>query len=225
MSENENPQTAAANNTDSKPIKKATIRLSQRELNIITLCVVGAIVGLLGFMGFRVVMSFKSQHDIVVGQDNLQSIYKAMRGYAQDWDNHLPPAKVWSDAMQGYLTSSGKPGGADAFLKGPGDTGDVGYVYNDEAEGYNEETGRFDARPGDPRSPVESDKLILLIERVGVPRNAHISLPPQGNAAGEAKLFKELAFVHGSDDSKNATTLVLFANGTIKRYLRGDFKK
>lgn len=208
------------------PKRKATVRLSQRELSRISLAVVLVIVGLLLFGLFRVFQGFKSSRDIVIAQDNLLALHKAMRQYAGDWDNRLPDAEKWRDSTLGYLSAPPhKPGGAMAYLHGPGDNGTVGYVYNDLASGYNVETGKTSKEKTGVEMPVDPSRLVVLIERPDAPDNAHVRIPPQGNAQGEAALYKELTFPHNSQDEVNATTLVLFADGSVSRLLRRDFKK
>ncbi len=208
--------TTAAPVTPPRPEKKATLRLGQRELSLISLAVILLITGALVFGGYRLFVSFRSQRNIVMAQSNLVALYKAMRGYAQDWDYRLPPADTWTDAVQGYLPSPpGMPGGKEAYLHGPSDLGEVGYVYNDLAAGYNLE------RPELQKS-ASPNRLVLLIEKPGAGRNAHAVIPPQGNAQGEAALAKMLSFPHYADDAERATTLILYADGHIERPIRRD---
>lgn len=213
MSDLETPKVAA------RPERKATLRLSQRELSRISLAVVLVIVAALGLAGYRVFVNFKSQRDIVIGKSNLLAIYKALRGYSLDYEGRLPPAETWTDVALGYLSASpGTPGGKEGLLHGPGDGETIGYVYNDQAAGYNLETGKdADGNLLDP------SRVVLLIERPGAQANTHVKIPPQGSAQGEQALFKELAFPHYEDDTRNATTVILFANGNIVTRTRRDF--
>jgi hypothetical protein len=98
---------------------KATWRLGQRELARLTMAVIAVIVLGLVYGGWKAVEGFKTKRDLVIAQDNLLNLYRAMRGYALDYDSKLPPAETWSVAVLGYLNSSqGRPGGRDAYLKG-----------------------------------------------------------------------------------------------------------
>ena len=93
---------------------KATWRLGQRELARITMAVIAVIVLGLVYGGWKAVEGFKTKRDLVIAQDNLLNIYRAMRGYAMDYDSKLPPADSWSDAVLGYLNSSqARPGGRE----------------------------------------------------------------------------------------------------------------
>src|SRR5947207_3932288 len=130
-----NPDTSVAT---SRPERKATVRLGQRELSFISLAVILLITGTLLFGCYRAFLSFKAHRDTVIAQDNLLALYKAVRGYAMDYDGHLPPAEIWTESVAGYLSAPpSKPGGKLSYLHGPGDKGQVGYVYNDLASGYN----------------------------------------------------------------------------------------
>ena len=212
MSETETPEF--------KP--KATLRLGQRELTRLTIAVIAVIV--MGFLygGWKAVQGFKTKRDLVIAQDNLLNLYRAMGSYAQDYDSKLPPAESWSDGILGYLSASqARPGGREAFLTGTSELGPVGYVYNDAASGYNlEPTGK----ENDRQRKILPHDLILLIERVGAPRNAHVSLPPQDTVAHEQELAKEMSFPHDAEDDKNASTLVLYADGHITTLTRQDLK-
>jgi hypothetical protein len=212
MSETETPEF--------KP--KATLRLGQRELTRITMAVIALIVAGLLYGGWKAVEGFKSKRDLVIAQDNLLNLYRAMGSYALDYDSKLPPAETWADAVTGYLNSSqGRPGGKEAYLKGTSELGPVGYVYNDAASGYNlEPNGKEDDR----QRKIDPSHLILLIERVGAARNAHAYLPPQDSVSHEEELAKQLSFPHYADDEKNAATLILYANGNIVTLTRQDIK-
>ena len=192
------------------------MRLSQRELSRISLAVVALIVCVLGFLGFRAMMGFKANHDVLIAKENMHSIHKAFYAYAQDWDQHLPPADRWTDSIAGYLSSSGQPGGPKASLHGPGDGRQLTYVYNDLASGQSLD-------PADKHA-IDPSRLVLLIERPGAEPNAHVVIPPQINRQAEQALFKELSFPHGSDDAENASTIILFANGNSRVVTRRDFK-
>lgn len=201
---------------------KATWRLGQRELARLSMAVIAVIVVGLLYGGWKAVEGFKTRRDLVIAQDNLLNLYRAMRGYALDYDSKLPPAENWSDAVLGYLNSSqARPGGREAYLTGTSDLGPVAYVYNDAASGYNlEPNGKEDDR----QRKIDPSHLILLIERVGAPRNAHAYLPPQDSVPHEEELAKQLAFPHYADDDKNAATVVLYADGNIVTLTRQDVK-
>ena len=212
MSEMETPQEKG----------KATLRLGQRELSRLTLAVIVVIVAGLLYGGWKAVEGFKTRRDVVIAQDNLLNIYRAMRGYSLDYDSKLPPAATWSDDVIGYLNSSqARPGGKEAYLTGTSDLGPVAYVYNDAASGYNlEPNGKADDR----RNKIDPHDLILLIERVGAPRNAHVNLPPQDSLSNKEELVKQMSFPHYADDDANASTLVLYADGNIVTLTRQDMK-
>ena len=215
-----NPMPAARS---PRPEKRATVRiqLAQHQLTRLSLVVVVVVGLLVAVFGYRVFKGFKSQRDIVIGKQNLLALYKAMGGYAQDWDGHLPPADTWTDAVQGRLSAPpGTPGGKDAYLHGPGDGETVSYVYNDLAANQSLEA----STEAEARKAIDPSRLVLLIERPGAARNAHVSIPPQGDPAGDAALAKSLSFPHFSDDPNEATTVVLYANGHIDTIKKKDLR-
>jgi hypothetical protein len=204
-----------------RPEKKATLKLAQRELTRISTAVVVVIVLILCVAAYRTYKNFKAQRDIVIARGNLLALYKAFSNYAQDWDGKLPPADRWTDAIAGYLSASpGTPGGAMSYLHGPGDHGTLGYVYNDLAAGFDlDPTGeQYRKQKIDPR------ELVLLIEKPDAEPNAHVAILPQGTDVGEEALAKLLAFPHYEDDLNNATSVVIFANGTPVTLTRRDLK-
>ena len=97
----------------------------------------------------------------------------------------------------------------------------MGYVYNDDASGYNLEPN---GKENDRQRKIDPHNLILVIERVGAQRNAHAYLPPQDSASHEDELAKQLTFPHDAGDDKNASTLVLYADGNIVTLTRQDVK-
>ncbi len=201
---------------------KATWRLGQREMTRISLGVIALIVMGLLYGGWKAVEGFKTKRDLVIAQENMRSLYQAMRSYALDSDSKLPPAENWADSVLGYLSSSqARPGGKEAYLIGTSELGTVGYVYNDAAAGYNlEPSGKEDDR----QRKIDPSHLILLIERVGAPHNAHAYLPPEDSIPHQEELLKQLAFPHDADDDKNATTKILYADGNIVTVTRQDMK-
>ncbi len=205
-----------------RPERRATLRLGQRELGAISITVILVIVAALGLAGYRIFLGFKSTRDLVIADSNLHALYSAMQRYSEDWDDRLPSAPDWTDKVAGYLSAPpNTPGGAQSYLHGSGDSVAVGYVYNDLAAGYNlRPTGT-----NDRQRQIDPGQLVLLIERPDAPRNAHVAIPPQGSAQGEQALYHELAFPHFADDTKEATTVVLFANGSLRRYKRLDFTR
>lgn len=202
---------------------KATLRLGQRELARISLGFIVLIVMGLLYGAWKGVQGFKSKRDIVIAQDNLHNLYTAMQsGYALDNNSKLPPAESWADDVIGYLSASqARPGGKEVYLTGTSELGNVGYVYNDLAAGYNlEPNGKED----DKRRRIDPHDLILLIERVGAPHNAHAALPLQNSVDHQEELLKQLNFPHNIDEGDNAVTLILYADGHITTSLRRDFK-
>ena len=214
-----------------RPERKATKRLGQRELSRISLGVVLLVVLGLVLGGIRVFSNFKSQRDIVMAQTNLLKLWQAMRGYSEDWESRLPPAELWTDSIAGFLSAPpNTPGGALSYLHGPGEGETVGYVYNDLLTGYDlQPTGRVgeDDQPAKkhPLADVNPKNIVVFIEQPGAPPNAHAPIPPLSNSQAEEALGKQLSFPHFSGDEKNATTMVLFADGSIRRMLRQDFAK
>jgi hypothetical protein len=202
-----------------RPERRATLRLGQRELSRLTLLIVVAVLVPLGWGLFRVYKNFKSQRDVVIAHDNMVRLIKAFRGYAADWDGAMPKPDRWADSIGGYIqVPPDTPGGKLGALEGPGDgIEQIRYVYNDLAAGYNFE--KPDKRYGDP------SEIVLLFERPGAPLNAHVSIPPQvpGERASESAFYKQLAFPHYADAGDNATTVVLYLSGTIRRLRRADF--
>ncbi len=208
--------------TPVRPELKATLRLGQRELSVLTALVILLILGALGFGIYRSAVSFKSRRDVVVTQTNMHALYLAMRSYSLDWDNRLPPADQWTDKVAGYLSSPpNTPGGPQAYLRGSGDDGPVGYVYNDVASNYLLEPN------GEPSKGKRIDPadLVLLIERPNVGRNAHTPIPAQVNEQAMDDLLKSLTFPHYADDPKNAETVILFADQSVQTRIRQDFRQ
>jgi hypothetical protein len=207
------------------PHRNATVRLSQRELTRISCGVVAFIMLVLGFLGYRAMLGFKANHDLLIAKENLHRLHQALYNYAQDWDQRLPPAEHWSEAISGYLSSSsGQPGGPLASLHGPGDGAKIGYVYNDLAAGYSLESGKRDSAGHGERNAVDGSRMVLLIERPGAGEDEHVVIPPQGNATADKALFELLAFPHGADDAEHAATVVLYANGSQSVLIRRDFR-
>ncbi len=205
-----------------RPERKATLKLGQRELSLISIGVVAFVVIGLLLGGYRTYKNFKSQRDIVINQSNLHSLFTALQQYAQDYDGVLPPADRWLDAISGYIAvPQGTPGGVAGILQGPGDEGSVGYVYNEEAAGYNLEPK---AEKEDRQRGLPPKYLPLLIERPGAERNAHEKLGTTDTAEHEAAFAKSLQFPHYSADPDNAATVILLATGSIQRSIRRDFQ-
>lgn len=205
----------------SAPRRKATMRLSQKELSQISLAVVIFVIAVLGLIGYRAMLGFRTNHDLLIAKQNLHQLHEAFYGYAQDWDQRLPQTERWTDAIFGYLSGSGQPGGPQSALHGPGDEGTVTYVYNELAAGYSLESGKL---AGNGRSYSPS-KIVLLIERAKVGPNTHVMIPPQVNPDAEQALYKELQFPHGADDPETASTVVLYADGSQKVWTRHDLKQ
>ena len=207
-------------NVPVRPERKATIKLGQRELSRISLAVVLLIVTGLLFGVYRLFMGFKSQRDITVSQANLRAIHVALSNYAQDWNERLPPAERWQETLALYLPASGSGSGSRASVfQAQGDDGAVGYVYNELAAGYNLEPKRDDDR----QKLVAPNQLVLVIEKANAPLNAHVLIPAQGSAQGETALFHALEFPHYAADPEKATTVVLFANGSVLRRTKQDY--
>jgi hypothetical protein len=213
------PDSRRAGNSG-RPEKKATLRLSQRELTRLSTTVVLILVLLMLYGGYRAFLNFKAGRDAVIARDNLHRLHGAFKAYAQDWDGRLPPAANWTEAIQGYLTAPpGTPGGPASYLQGPGDGETVRYVYNELAAGYNLEPTRPEE---DRQKDLPPDQLVLLIEQPGAKPNATNKIPPQNSAQAEDELFKQLNFPHNAGDMEKATTVVLYASGRIKYIIRKD---
>ena len=204
-----------------RPERKATIRLGQRELSRISLTVILLISAGLLFAGYRLFLGFKSQRDITLARANLHTISVGLSAYAQDWNGKLPPAERWQETVAGFLPSSGgRNSGAGSVYSAPGDGADVGYVYNELAAGYNLEPTD---KEHDRQKKLPLDQLILVIERTGAPLNSHVLIPAQGDAQGEAALYKVLDFPHNASDPQKATTVLLYANGSVVTRTKQDF--
>ncbi|HZT41234.1 MAG TPA: hypothetical protein VFA07_03550 [Chthonomonadaceae bacterium] len=204
-----------------RPERRATLRFRQREMSRLSLAISLLVVAGLIFGGYRVFLNFKSQRDIVIAKNNLRVLYQAMHLYAQDHDGHLPPAQTWTDSIEGYLSAPpGTPGGRESYLHGPGDDAVVGYAFNDLAGNYNLEPNGKEAE-----KQIPDDELPLLIEMPDAPRNAHVLIPPQGNAQGVEALAKILAFPHYASDPKKATTCLIMTSGSMETYTRQDLSQ
>lgn len=217
--------------TPPRPERKATLRLGQNQLNLLSLSVVLLVIGGLIYGGYIAFLGFKAQRDMVIAKDNLHAIYGALKSYAEDFDHKLPQATEWADSAGGYLSATTKPGGKMAYLHGPGDGADIGYVFNDLASGYDFEPrssfGQQDrtaskTRPGKTFDPSQ---LVLLIERPGAPMNAHAVIPSPDTVEGERQLGALLHYPHDSSNTDKARTAVLFADGHIVEYTRKDLKE
>jgi len=201
-----------------RPERKATLRLGKNGLNGILVVVIIIIALPLLFIGYRVALNFKAKRDITIAESNLHAIFVALSHYSLDWDGKLPPAEYWTDAATGYLPSaSGMPGGSRGYLNGPGDSQQIGYVYNNLASSLNlqDERGR----------KLDPGQVVLLIEKPGANPNDHAEIPTQNSSQAEDALYKLLAFPHYSDDTDNATTVILFANGRVSVRTRKDFRQ
>ena len=203
-----------------RPERKATIRLGQRELSRISLAVILLISAGLIFAGYRLFLGFKSQRDITLARANLHTISVGLSAYAQDWNGKLPLAATWQQDIAGYVPNSGGRGNVMSAFSAPGDGADVGYVYNELAAGYNLEP--ID-KEHDRQKNLPLDQLILVTERTGAPLNSHVLIPAQGDAQGEAALYKVLDFPHNASDPQKATTVLLYANGSVVTRTKQDF--
>ncbi len=205
-----------------RPERKATIRLGQRELSRISLAVIVLISAGLIFAGYRVFLGFKSQRDITLARANLHTLSVAMSAYAQDWNGRLPPADTWQQNIAGYVPGAGGRGSAMSAFSAPGDGANVGYVFNELAAGYNLEPSDKDQQR---QRALPVNQLVLLIERTDAPLNAHVAIPAQSDAKGEAALGKALDFPHYAADPEKATAVLLFANGKVDTRTKRDFVK
>ena len=201
-----------------RPELKATVRLGQNSLNAILIVVILMIMLPLLYLGYRVALNFKAKRDITIAESNMHALYTALSHYSLDWDGKLPAAENWTDAATGYLPSaSGIVGGKMGYLKGPGDNGDVTYAFNNMASGFNMQDER--------NRKVDPSRIVLLIEKPGAPPNAHLDIPAQMDSQAEDSLYKMLVFPHYADDPANATTIILYANGTVSVKTRKDYRQ
>jgi hypothetical protein len=217
------------------PERKATLRLGQHHLTYLSIIVVAAVLLPLIWGLYRGFVGFKAQRDTVIAQDNLHAIYSALTsGYTEDHDGHLPPADRWTDEVTGYLSAPpNKPGGKLGFLHGPGDSGEVSYVYNDLASDYEftpkpaafgssaQEASKSQKREQERPDP---SRLILLIEQPGAAPNAHMKIPSPDSIENQRELYKLLTFPHNQDDPDGAKTVILYANGKIDTITRKDLR-
>lgn len=219
--------TNTPNPAPSRPERKATIRLGQRELSRITLVfalfiAVGASYGV-----YRMFLGFKAQRDIVISKDNLRSLYQAFKSYSQDFDGKLPPTANWTGWVSGYLPSTSRPGGRMALLHGPSDEGEIGYVYNTLAAGYDYEpqSSFLPQHQKTVAQQADPDHLILLIERPNAPINATAILPYPDSPEHQEELYKQLSFPHSGDGGRNqARTVILYTSGRIEVVQRKDMR-
>jgi hypothetical protein len=235
MADTERPQPSSADRPENlrMPERKATLRLGQHHLTYISITVILVVLIPLLWGVYRSFLGFKAQRDTVIAQDNLRTIYGAMKNYADDHDGHLPPAESWTEEVAGYLSAPpNKPGGKLSYLRGPGDGEEVGYVYNDLASDYNfEPKAAFgqaaeEARKNRKREKerIDPNHLILLIEQPAAPNNAHLKIPAPDSIQSEQELYKLLAFPHNHDDPDGAKTVILYANGKIDTIIRKDLR-
>ena len=214
----------ADSNINVAPRRKPTVKWSQTSLNRILIGFILVIAFALSFLAYRAILSFRAAHDITEATDNMHEIDKAMRFYSEDWEKHLPSAENWTDNIRGYLNCRGK-GGGSGCMQGPSDVGEVGYVYNDLADGYSLESGKHDLVDKKTKEkPIDPSLLVVLFEKVGAKANTHMSIPIQKDRDAEQELGKALSFSHYADDEERATGLVLYANGYVKRWTKKDFK-
>ena len=205
-----------------RPERKATVRLGQRHLSLLSVFAIGIVVaGLLwgAYLGF---VDFKVTRDTIVAEDNMRALYKAMNGYAMDTDERFPTADKWTEQVTGYLSAPpNTPGGKMAYLHGEDEHGGaLHYVYNDLMSGYNRDPDSS-KKPG---KVYDLSRVVLLIEAPGEADNAHILIPPRNTPQGEEALLKILAFPHNAGDPNKATAVIIYANGTTDRITRKDLK-
>jgi prepilin-type processing-associated H-X9-DG protein len=208
--------------TPPPPQRRATFRLGQRQLSGLSLGVIILSSLIVLLFGYQVVHNFIITRNIITAENNLRQLYKAMGSYAMDTDGQLPDATRWRDQTVGYLSASpGTPGGKLSFLNGTTDSGTVGYAFNTLASKYNTETGETPNR-----KPIPANRLILLIEKRGVAKNANetVTIPPQTSEESIQELGRILQFPHRSDDGDGATAVVLFADGHIERKTRSQLR-
>ncbi len=205
-----------------RPERKATRRLGPRQLSLISASGVLFVVAALGFGAYRLFVDFKNTRDIIVAEDNLRALHKAVQGYAADWDNKLPDAAQWTDQVTGYLSAPpNTPGGKMAYLHGEDEHGQaLHYVYNDLASGYKTER----VTPDEQRTAIDPGRMVLFIEMPGEGANAHIRIPPRNTPEGEDTLAKLLTFPHDPGDPNKAVAVIIYANGSTERLTRNDFK-
>ena len=216
-----------SNTLDTQPLaqpeRKATLRLGQRQLGLISLVAISLVVVGLLYGGYKGFIDFKITRDVIIAEDNMRALYKAMNGYAADWDNKLPTADKWTDQVTGYLSASpGTPGGKMSYLKAENEQGTpLHYVYNDLASDYKME--RVTAQ--EQRTAIEPGRMVLLIEAPGEAVNAHVRIPPRNTPEGEAALAKLLTFPHNIQDPDKATAVIIYANGSTERLTRKDLRE
>lgn len=213
--------------TSSRPERRATIRLGQKELSLMSVAVALVVLAGLIWGGYRAFLSFKAQRDIVIAQENLHTLYNALMFYSKDFDGKLPKANRWTDAILGYLSaSSSRPGGREAFLHGPSDDGKVGYAFNTYASEYDFEPRASFLHPSisTQQSHIDPDRLVLLIEKPNAPPNATVSIPPINSVQDQEILYKALSFPHNTGDPDNAKTVILYLSGRIDVVTRRDMR-
>lgn len=219
-------ETSLENIPQEMPRRKATVRLGRREMAWISISIIVAILLLFLYIVFRGFMSYKVSHDLTIGRENLNSIYKAMGAYAEDYDRILPPAEEWYFVAQGYLSNTRRAGGKESLLRGPGDGKTIRYVFNSLASGLNLETGEPGANVKKMGyKTLNPSEVVLLIERPGGKEGETVFIPPINTRSARTKLYEELAFPHGVDEGDKAKTLILYANGSIRTWTRKDLQE
>jgi len=209
--------------TPTMPQRKATMRLDQRQLTLISWSAVALIVVLLLGVGYNVFLDFKNTRDIIVAEDNMRALYKAMRGYSLDFDEKLPTADKWTDQVAGYLSAPpNTPGGKMSYLHGEDEKGaPLHYAYNDVVSDYKLEDR---ITPEEQRKTLDLSHVVLLIELPGQADNDHVHIPPRNTPAGEDALAQALAFPHNMSNRDKATAVIIYANGSTERITRKDLK-
>lgn len=206
-----------------RPERKATLRLGQRHLSLMSLAVIAVIVLGLCVGMYSLFIQFKITRDLTIADSNLHTLHQAMNGYAMDNEEHLPKAAEWTDQVAGYLSASpGTPGGRLSYLHGEDEYGHpIHYVYNDLADHLSLDP----ANPDQKGKNYDLSRLVLLMEAPGEGRNEHARIPPRNTPAGEEALSKLLKFPHNANDPNKATTVILYANGNTERITRKDVEK
>ena len=206
-----------------RPERKATLRLGQRQLSLISLTAISIVVVALLWVGYKGFIDFKITRDVSEADSHMHELYKAMRGYSMDTDEKLPIASKWTEQVAGYLSAPPSlQGGKMAYLRGEDEYGKpIHYVYNDLVSDYKLEDR---ITPEEQRATLELRNVVLLIEMPGEGENVHIRIPPRNTPQGEEALAKLLTFPHNAGSPDKATTVVLYANGSTERLTRKDLK-
>ncbi|HVT13264.1 MAG TPA: hypothetical protein VHE55_13445 [Fimbriimonadaceae bacterium] len=179
---------------DGPPRRKSGVHWAWIVLGILAICGCGG-VGLLGsilFPAFSRARAIAQERRCI---SNVRVLVAASAMYAEDFDDHLPPASLWMDALKSRADSPGNfscPSVSRPNAFGPRVAGKYGYAFNEALSGK--------SRKGFSAQKSE----VLIFESLDVSRNAQgdpaTSAPPNRHGKGRTQGFTDghAAFVKSS---------------------------